>query len=61
MGGHPELVGYHLGSNDYDSGPVQLYALRIDSSELPPKLERMWYGRDCEDRHAPDLRLRRTC
>ena len=47
MGGHPELVSYHLGSNDYLQ-PVQLYALRIDSSELPAKLGRMWYGRDCD-------------
>lgn len=47
MGGHPELVSYHLGSNDYLS-PVSLYAFRIDSTELPAKLERMWYGRDCD-------------
>lgn len=47
MGGHPELVSYHLGSNN-SSDPVQLFAFRIDSSELPAKLERMWYGRDCE-------------
>ena len=47
MGGHPELISYHLGSNDY-ANPVNLYAFRIDSSEQPPKLERMWYGRNCE-------------
>lgn len=46
-GGHPELVSYHLGSNDYLQ-PVDLYALRINSEEQPPKLERMWYGRDCD-------------
>ena len=46
MGGHPELVSYHLPSSNYND-PVQLYALRVDTSGMTPKLERMWYGRDC--------------
>lgn len=46
QGGHPELVGYHLGSN-VATDPIQLYAMRIDSSVDPPVLERAWYGRDC--------------
>ncbi len=48
MGGHPELVSYHLGSDAFVD-PVQLYAMRIDSSGKTPILKRMWYGRDCAD------------
>lgn len=46
MGGHPELVSYHLISGTH-SDPVQLYAMRVDSAGMTPKLQRMWYGRDC--------------
>lgn len=47
-GGHPELVSYHLNSNT-SADPARLFAFRIDSSGMAPKLERMWYGRDCND------------
>lgn len=46
-GGHPELVSYHLPSND-DNTPVQLYAFRVLSDGVTASLERMWYGRDCD-------------
>ncbi len=48
-GGHPELVGYHRVTSANDAGPVHLYALRVNSDVDPPVLERMWYGRTCED------------
>ncbi len=47
-GGHPEIVGYNVNSNT-TTEPVRLYAFRVDSSGDTPKLERMWYGRDCAD------------
>ncbi|MBK9755918.1 MAG: hypothetical protein IPO88_20935 [Nannocystis sp.] len=48
-GGHPELVGYHRVTSANDTGPVHLYAFRINSADPTPVLERMWYGRTCED------------
>ncbi|MCY1009189.1 hypothetical protein OV079_27215 [Nannocystis pusilla] len=51
QGGHPELVSYHLNSDD-DGDEVRLYAVRIDSTVDPPVLERMWYGRDCDNDDA---------
>ncbi|MCY0989643.1 hypothetical protein OV203_21070 [Nannocystis sp. ILAH1] len=48
QGGHPELVSYQLDSDD-DAEKVRLYAVRIDSTVDPPVLERMWYGRDCDN------------
>jgi hypothetical protein len=48
-GGHPEIVGYHRVTSADDTGPVQLYAFRINSDGDTPVLERMWYGRTCAD------------
>ena len=48
-GGHPELVGYHRVTSANDTGPVHLYAFRINSTDPTPVLERMWYGRTCDD------------
>lgn len=42
--GHPEIVGLHRNDNKTAS----LYAVEINNSDLNnPKLERLWYGRDC--------------
>jgi hypothetical protein len=49
QGGHPEIVGYHrIPAND-ESAPLNLYAFRIDSDGDTPELERMWYGRECQN------------
>ncbi len=47
-GGHPELISYRRVSANDSKGPVNLYALRVVYENDVPKLERMWYGRDCE-------------
>jgi hypothetical protein len=49
QGGHPEIIGYHRITSANSSGPVSLYAFRINSDGPDPALERMWYGRDCTD------------
>ncbi len=49
QGGHPELVGFHRVTANNSSAPLNLYAFRIDSSGDTPKLERMWYGRECQN------------
>jgi len=46
-GGHPEIVGLHRTSTTSNAAPLQLYAFRIGSSGVQPRLERLWYGRDC--------------
>ncbi len=52
--GHPELVGVHRVDMDDPEAPAELYAFRIDSSGDAPRLERMWYGRDCStETHVP--------
>lgn len=48
QGGRPELVGYHRVTSNADNGPLNVYAFRIVDDGDTPKLERMWYGRDCE-------------
>ncbi len=49
QGGHPEIIGYHRVTSANESGPVSLYAFRINSAGEEPVLERMWYGRTCAD------------
>ncbi|MCA9688467.1 MAG: hypothetical protein KC636_02590, partial [Myxococcales bacterium] len=48
-GGHPEIVGLQRPDAADIKAHVRLYAFRIDSSGPDPKLERAWYGRDCDD------------
>jgi hypothetical protein len=48
QGGHPELVSYRRQTANNDSAQVSLYAMRIVWEGDQPKLERMWYGRDCQ-------------
>ena len=48
-GGHPEIVGLHRTSPSVNSAPVQLIAFRVDSDGMTSRLERMWYGRDCQN------------
>ncbi len=49
QGGHPELVSYHRVTSPDDNGPVNVYAMKINSDGPEPVLERMWYGRTCPD------------
>ncbi|MCA9662525.1 MAG: VCBS repeat-containing protein [Myxococcales bacterium] len=51
-GGHPELVGYRRVTSNNNSGPVNLYAMRVVFNGDEPGLERMWYGRDCANNDA---------
>ncbi len=47
-GGHPEIVGFKRVTQNNQSAPLSLYAMRvIFDAEDNPQLERMWYGRDC--------------
>jgi hypothetical protein len=48
QGGRPELIGFHRVSSPNESTPVNLYALRIVDEGDTQKIERMWYGRNCE-------------
>ncbi|WAS94965.1 FG-GAP repeat domain-containing protein [Nannocystis punicea] len=48
QGGRPELIGYHRVSSPNESTPLNVYAFRIVDDGDTPKLERMWYGRNCE-------------
>lgn len=48
-GGHPEIVGLRRTDPSANSFPLQLIAFRVDVTGGQPSLERMWYGRDCND------------
>ncbi len=48
-GGHPEIVGYHRSTGPDEKVPVNVYAMKINSDGPTPVLERMWYGRNCDD------------
>lgn len=52
QGGHPELVGMRT-TGTSETSPLNLYAVRINSSGASPVLERMWVGRDCANGDTP--------
>ena len=50
--GHPEIVGLHRNDNNTSS----LYAVAVNNDDLDnPKLERLWYGRDCGNNTAVEF------
>lgn len=46
-GGRPELIGFRRTPGTGNAVPLELYAVRIDTSGPAPTATRLWYGRDC--------------